>query len=283
MPPRVQKSHMIQRAMTPVGSVPCPDRWIFIIGCYNSGTTLLNSILGSHREIAGLPHEGVVLTDALPRPEEEGWTRMWHKCYDEMHIGVSEGEERARRIQRHWSLYYEPRGTNLLEKSIANTTRILYLQKHFRPAYFIYLVRDGYAVAEGIRRKANPGRWGNAEYDSEYPIDLCARQWQRTDDIVSETRPSVEQFLQLGYEELTSRPVHSLRQITEFLGLPPVREEVLRGRWNIHGYAEPIRNMNDRAHQRLTPEEVDRIEAEVAPTLKKYGYSQPDISIERNT
>jgi hypothetical protein len=238
-------------------------------------------ILASHPDIGSLPHEGVVLTDALPRPEEEGWTRMWHQCYDEMRITDTEDETRARRAQRQWSLYYDADVPNLLEKSIANAARILYLQEHFRPAYFIYLVRDGYAVAEGIRRKADPDHWDNPEYDSEYPIELCARQWRRSDDIVSEARSRVERSLRLRYEEFTDRPVHSLRRVTEFLGISPLPEDVLRGRWGVHGYDEPIRNMNGRSHRRLTPGEMDRIEAEAALTLNKYGYSRPHVPAEK--
>lgn len=277
IPPRLQKSSLLHRALTPFGITLHPERWIFVIGCYNSGTTLLKKILASHPDIDGLPHEGVVLTDALPRPEEKRWTRMWHKCYDEMRIEPAGGVKRARRIQRQWSLHYPNEATNLLEKSIANTARIPYLQKHFSPAYFIYIVRDGYAVAEGIRRKANPARWNNPEYESKYPLDLCARQWRRSDEVVSKTRSYAEQFLKIGYEQLTEHPISTLRQVTEFLGLSPLPEDVLRGRWDVHGYDEPIQNMNEQSHRRLTPEEMNRIEAEAAPTLNKHGYSRPRV------
>ena len=42
-----------------------PERWIFIIGCYNSGTTILASILNRHPSIGGLRTEGAFLTDSL--------------------------------------------------------------------------------------------------------------------------------------------------------------------------------------------------------------------------
>lgn len=273
--PRLQKSSLIQRGLIPLGFEPKPERWIFIIGCYNSGTTLLNEILASHPYIEGLPHEGVVLTDALPRPEEEGWTRMWHRCYDQMRIRPREGPERAQRIKSQWSLYYSCEADNLLEKSIANAARIPYLQKYFRPAYFIYIVRDGYAVAEGIRRKADPGRWNNPKYQGGYPIDLCARQWRRSDEVVSAARSRAERFLHLQYEELTENPAQVVGQITEFLGLSSLPEDELHGEWNVNGYNEPIRNMNDRSYRRLTAKEMERIETEASLTLEKYGYSRP--------
>ena len=53
-----------------------PDRWVFVVGCYNSGTTLLANLLEAHPAINGLAREGVELTDALRRPELAGWPRM---------------------------------------------------------------------------------------------------------------------------------------------------------------------------------------------------------------
>ena len=42
-----------------------PKKWLFLVGCYNSGTTLLRDILNEHPEIKGLPLEGVRLTGAF--------------------------------------------------------------------------------------------------------------------------------------------------------------------------------------------------------------------------
>lgn len=39
-----------------------PQKWIFIVGCYNSGTTLLEKILSLHPMIGSLRDEGVMLT-----------------------------------------------------------------------------------------------------------------------------------------------------------------------------------------------------------------------------
>jgi hypothetical protein len=51
--------------------------WIFIIGCYNSGTILLEQIIRQHPAIAGLPDEGQFLTDALITPKSVGVPRLW--------------------------------------------------------------------------------------------------------------------------------------------------------------------------------------------------------------
>ena len=86
---------------------------------------------------------------------------MWCRCLDQLRLQPSEDmEARAQRIKRQWSILYPSGRPFLLEKSVANAVRTDFLQTYFAPAYFIYLVRNGYAVAEGIRRKANPAKYG---------------------------------------------------------------------------------------------------------------------------
>jgi hypothetical protein len=216
----------------------------------------------------------VALTDSLPRPEEKGWTRMWHACEEAMQVEPQD-EQRARRIKRQWSLLYSPGATNLLEKSIANATRIPFLQAQFDPAYFIYIVRNGYAVAEGIRRKARPGEWGNPRYEDHYPIGLCARQWRRSDEVVTSARRRADRFLTVRYEDLAADPSSVLDQITGFLELSPFPSGVAGQSWGVHGYNEPIRNMNPRSFDRLNDREVDQIAEMARPALDKYGYGRP--------
>ena len=35
-----------------------PEKWLFVVGCYNSGTTLIADALADHPQIAALPDEG---------------------------------------------------------------------------------------------------------------------------------------------------------------------------------------------------------------------------------
>ena len=250
-----------------------PRRWIFVIGCYNSGTTLLSRMLARHPEIAALPAEGVRLTDGLPRPEEFGWNRMWCRCLGRVRLaGDPGGPQRAQRIKRHWSLLYPRSAVNLLEKSVANTARIPFLQQFFQPAFFVYIIRNGYAVAEGIRRKAVPGRWGNPDYPERYPIELCAEQWRASDDLVEADRAHSERFLRISYEELTAAPEDAAGKVTDFLGLEPLPEGVLRSRWRIHGVEAGIRNMNRDSMSRLSADDIAAIDRVAGAALERNGY-----------
>ena len=155
---RYRNHHLLSNLLYYTGKDPAPAKWIFILGCYNSGTTLLDQILAQHLQVSGLNDEGVMLTNKLPRPEDFGWRRMWVKCENEM--GISGDKSRiSAEIKRHWSHFYDGRKDAFLEKSISNTPRAVFFNDYFKPAYFIHIVRNGYAVVEGIKRKAKVMTW----------------------------------------------------------------------------------------------------------------------------
>ena len=51
--------------------------WLFILGCNNSGTTLLAELLGRHSLIRSLPKEGQRLTRAIPNSAHFGIGRVF--------------------------------------------------------------------------------------------------------------------------------------------------------------------------------------------------------------
>lgn len=253
-----------------------PQRWIFLVGCYSSGTTLLRDLLGRHPDIDALPSEGVRLTDALPRPEDVGWHRMWCRCVDDVRLSADPSQAaRAARIRRHWSLALPAGSSNVLEKSIANTARLPFLRAHFAPAYIIHLVRDGYAVAEGIRRRGQPRRFGRHEFGDAYPIELCAEQWRASLEQVETDRSGLDHYLEVLYEDLVADAAGQLEHITAFLGLPPLSAHASGGDFTIHGLRSGIRNMNADSIARLSQGDVDTIERVAGPVLERCGYARP--------
>jgi hypothetical protein len=262
-----------QRLMARLGRIPEPDKWVFIVGCYNSGTTLLADLMGNHPSISALPVEGVRLSDVWPLPETFRWNRMWMKCIDEMRLEPGPGMEAlAERVKRQWSAAFSRRPL-LLEKSIANAPRLPFIQTYFQPAFFIYIVRNGYAVSEGLRRGARPRQWGRDDYGDRYPIGLCAEQWAETDRVISADRPGVEHLLEISYEALSARPREVLDGVTGFLGIEPFSDEVLSRAWRVHGVTSPIRDMNPEAIARLSAEDLKEVRRVAADVLDKFGYT----------
>jgi hypothetical protein len=245
-------------------------KWVFILGCYNSGTTLLEAILSEHPEISGLGDEGVMLTDQLRRPEDFGWRRMWWMCEPEM---KTTNGKTASRIKRHWSHFFDFSKPCFLEKSISNTARADFLQEYFKPAYFIHLVRNGYAVAEGINRKATIMS-SNPLHDSipRYPIDLCAKQWRRSLEVVEEQKQALTNFIEITYEQLTEDTDVTLDRVCSFLNIKPFERSLTNSPFVVHRKSEVITNMNKGSIARLAPEEIDVVNKSAEELLKKYNY-----------
>ena len=250
-----------------------PDKWVFVVGCYNSGTTLLANLLEAHPAISGLAREGVELTDALRRPELAGWPRMWSQCEDWVSMRPEEATaDRADRIKRQWSHHTDDSGL-IIEKSIANMTRLEFLAEHFQPAYFIHIVRNGYAVSEGIMRRSHPQDWGRTEYGEAYPPELAAEQWQRSYQRFQDSRNKLANVLELSYEALTEDPTRNLAAISDFLGIEAFDPALLERTWSFREINSSIRNMNPRSITRLSPAEVKAIEATAGPLLEQLGYA----------
>jgi hypothetical protein len=263
-----------QKRLVRFGSVPHPRKWVFIVGCYNSGTTLLADLMAAHGDISALPVEGVQLSDVWPLPETYAWNRMWFKCLNEMTIDPDGPGSKsiAERVKKQWSLSFEKRPL-LLEKSIANVPRMLFLQKHFAPAYFIYIVRNGYAVSEGLRRGAKPLKYGCEEFGEQYPISLCAEQWAYTDTYIEGVRDQLEHLHEFTYEEFTADPALVMGAVTDFLDIAPFNPAALARIWRIHGVRSEIRDMNAEAIACLSVKDLEEVRQSASTTLEKYSYA----------
>ncbi len=270
------QSRISQKVLYRFVRTPEPERWIFIVGCYNSGTSLLARILAEHPLIGGMPDEGIYFTDSLPYPEQFGWPRMWSKCLEQVGLGPEDATpERIVRIKKQWSLASTKGRPNLLEKSVVNATRMLFLQAHFQPASFISIVRNGYAVAEGIRRRTNASGWKNPGQSGRYSIEMCAEQWRMCDEVIDRDRVKLERFLPISYEELTAEPIQVSRRITDFLGLSALDSKVLERAWFVMDRRATIQNMNPESIERLSDEDIRAIEATAGDALAKHGYGRP--------
>ena len=267
---KFKKRRIVQQLRGLTGKTLAPEKWVFVIGCYNSGTTLLKTILNEHTSMAALTREGVELCNLLPRPEEIGWPRMWSQCADYPLIPATKIEFRAEKIKRQWS-YYINDDKIIIEKSISNMLRLEFISQYFQPAYFIHIVRNGYAVSEGIRRRAKPHLWGSKLYD-RYPIELCAKQWVESDDQLSNHRALLPNLLEITYEELTEKTEDVLSRIAAFIEIPSFSTDLHKRKWVVHGLESKIQNMNFKSIENLTIQDINSIEVIAQSTLSKYGY-----------
>jgi hypothetical protein len=271
---RLVMQPLVQRMLLPFGREITGKRWVFVLGCYNSGTTLLAEMLQSHPRFGGLPNEGAFLTDGLPYPERFGWPRMWHKCADRLRVRTDD-HGRAERVRRHWSLWLRGDQDYVVEKTVSNVFRIDFLAETFPDAHFVYIVRNGYAVAAGIRKKANLRRWANPDGLRQYPIEMCARQWSETDREVRQSPLFPDRIHRLSYEELTEAPQSVMNRIWRRLGAEEYQEQGLWDDMHIHEVRSRIRNMNARSFADLSRDDIATITEVSRSELDDYGYDPP--------
>lgn len=265
---RYRKNRLLSQILSLTGDPLKNKKWIFIVGCYNSGTTLLDQILASHTQISGLPDEGVIFTNQLHRPEDFGWRRMWFRCQEELN---NENPD-SNIIKKHWSHFYDKGKELLLEKSIANTCRIPFILKNFAPVYIIHIVRNGYAVAEGIHRKAFPLENNSFFKKGHYPIELCIKQWTYSLEEVEKHKGGINNFLEISYEDLCENTEEVLSKVTNFLNIESFSKQILTSSFSVHEKDSKIRNMNERSISRLSKEDLLKINKVAADHLDQHGY-----------
>jgi hypothetical protein len=268
---RVLMQPATQKLLQRFGNELEDKRWVFVLGCYNSGTTLMAEMLQAHRNLDGFPNEGAFLSDVLPHPERFGWPRMWCECADEM-VVPADDVERAARIKRQWSLWLRGNPDVVVEKTISNVQRVDFLQQNFRDARFVHILRNGYAVAEGIRRKANLARWNNPEKLTQYPMEMCARQWVASIRSVESAQANGAPIKTVRYEDLTEDPLAVMADIFRFVDVDPIDDASVWGEMDIHEKRSTIRNMNAASIVRLSADEIAVIKDVAGAELDRYGY-----------
>ncbi len=249
------------------GPLPAPQKWVFIVGCYNSGTTLLHDLLGSHPQIGTMPSEGQFLTDQLPTPMSLGLPRLWALAPERFSMDEeTAGRVDLLRLKKQWgACYNDPRRPVLLEKTPTNAARTRWLQRHFENAHFIGIIRNGYAVVEGIHRKEG------------HSLEQGSQQWQRSNDIMLRDFEHLTHKLMVRYEDLTDTPDATLRDILAFLGLEGGNFSVTGRAWSIHEQTSAIQNMNPRSLKSLTEEEYRLIEGIAGDMLHRLGYLRAGV------
>jgi hypothetical protein len=224
-------------------------------------------MIGAHPDVDTLPGEGVAFTDELSRPEDFGWTRMWHVCSEKIELTENFQGPDPDRLKRDWGLWLSSKKNFYLEKSVANSARMRWLDAHFEDACFVAIVRNGYAVAEGIRRRAQEGK-----IPKQYPIDLCAKQWLINNRTIDRDALRVRRFKKITYENLVDDPAANLKEVLSYIGLSAVTVRNTSGGLTLNGQYFTITNMNPESIHRLNHDDIALINKEAAEDLIEKGY-----------
>lgn len=248
-----------------------PEKLILIVGCYNSGTTLLNHLLGKHNEISSLTTEGVNLTNQFLVPENFGWHRLWYKCRSKLEIKKKFYNPSLEKVKMDWAKYHDNRKKFALEKSIIHSLNIDWFEKNFSKPYFIWIVRNGYVVSEGIRRRTKIKKRHKFDINQPYPIEWCAKQWVESNKVISQKLLKVQNSYFLRYEDLMKNPKFEINKILNWL--PVEKKKIsLPNTFKFHNIKLSLINRNKKSLNQLNVFEKKKIYKVASKMLKKFHY-----------
>ncbi|MBK7682633.1 MAG: sulfotransferase [Bacteroidia bacterium] len=241
---------------------PHPEKWVFIVGCYNSGTTLLHNLLASHPDIGSMPNEGQFYSSQLPRGADFDLPRLWALKPELFYLDESTVTKiDSKKLRREWGYFYNhPKRKILIEKTILNAARTRWLQANFPNAYFISLFRNGYAVSEGIHRK------------EKHSMEKAATQWSVSNEILLNDIPYLKNHFQIKYEDLVLDPVVTMKKVTGFLSIDDINDSVFRKSFQIHKVNAEIKDMNQESVARLNNAQIEIINHIAGKVMERLNY-----------
>ncbi len=258
------------------------ERPIFIFGCSNSGTTILWEALKQHEELSGPVIEGqdldgmpTIMTHFLGKDTFRLWahpqfidstTRNHGAKIPESQLAYYLTERDYRESDKKQLVAVYERslipGTRLVTKSPADTLRARLIQSYFPDAYFIAIVRNGYAVTEGIRRKRlfDPERPQYASLQTR--IDEAAMQWLGANRVALSHIDFLHRYKTIRYEDLVTNPTAILHEVLDFL--EPISHQFPIPKFETHRNNEQI--------ARLTEQELGIVTRICGEMLNHFGY-----------
>lgn len=258
--------------------------WVFIAGMNNSGTTMIDRYMGQHPEINSMSIEGKTSFFMSWRTWKE--RLFWNRYIKIPKLGrpktkltriFTDDVDRSRYppllpvlgfflLKYDWMKHRLSRnGKYMLEKSPPNTVRIPWLLERFPSSRFIIIIRNGYAVTEGINRRAPivPDRDFSVENGSRHWNKANKIMYQDLDELVEAGKMSKDDYIVIRYEDFCGDPLRELRRVESMLGLEPAEYVDL----------EKINDRNEIQIARLTREDLNTISSEASEMLEKLGYN----------
>ena len=264
---------------------------LFVICANNSGATFLQKALATSRHTWNLPRHGrQAFGFAGPRtsrtygdPRLVGSPRIWAARRRWLDILADPAEYDWPRTRKAW--YFQahardPAASVFVEKTPGRLLLVDALARHFRNARFLFMVRNPYAVCEGICRNLRLRRalgWHTAPEAAQAGVRLEILAARHVATCLEYQRRNVEVFGERGrfftYEAMCAEPERVAREVRALA--PELDDLDLRRRLAVKQYDEVLTDMNARQIARLSAEEIaafNRVFRRHADVLTHFGY-----------
>jgi hypothetical protein len=251
----------------------------------NGGSTLIHECIAKCKNAVVIPRskakpnsatsaEGHVNAGGyMPRPFEHDVGAVWT---EKKHIFQNIENYNWPKIKEIWSNKWQLSSNwaeddrVLVEKSPPNVLRARMMEEEFENSYFIVMVRNPYAIAEGMRR-----RWGR-------DIRRSAKHWVEASREQVKNVENLKNVIWFRYEKLCSKPEYIKNMIVDFIPeLHDLSFDVsVAGTHAINKHnSTPIKitNFNSKQIKNLSRRDIRSINTELnkaRDVLRYFGYSR---------
>lgn len=153
------------------------------------------------------------------------------------------------KIKRVWRRSWNLNKPVLVDKSPPNIVRAAEIQNHFSPAYFILLIRDPLAFAEGLMRRNG---WDKIRA-ADFVLSAFRHQYANIQ--------SLERFIVLPYEQLAADPEFVRNEVQRLI--PELNDLDLNSEFTSHNFKKDkmgVVDLNEEKIQRLSKEDRSYLE-----------------------
>ena len=265
---------------------------LFVVCPNNSGSSFLMIALGGCRAAWRLPREGQWIRGfAGPvtwQPQGRGrWFPglLWASEPRWIDLFADPRGYDWPRTRKAWYWYaraHAPDASVFVTKSTQHVLHVEQLARHFRNARFLFMVRNPYAVCEGICRRYRTRL--SAHFRRQFTApgrSLPAAAATHVVNCLVWQRRNVEAYRDRGvfftYEQMCGDPAAVAGKVSTLV--PALDDLNLRQRIAVKEYDEMLTDMNDRQLANLDPEDVavfNRVFREHRDTLGWFGYDLMD-------
>ncbi|MGB0952340.1 MAG: sulfotransferase family protein [Planctomycetota bacterium] len=265
---------MAEASPTMDGAKPSSAPPYFLVGAERSGTTLLRLMMDHHPQICCLFESNFFvdyLTDDGGDPDP-AWSqqqvaldRAARRAGFEIEDGVPYREGVRAFFEEQLRLSGKPIAGSTIHRRLPDILKV------WPDARFVNLIRDPRDVAPSVIKM---GWAGDTWHGTRFWVD-AQEDMERLRKLVPEGR-----FVQLRFEDLVSHPVDSLTKICDMLGLP--YDEAILSYPNDTTYPAPDASAAARWKKKLSPREIQLVEARAGAWLKRLGYEpsgQPALAV----
>ena len=261
---------------------------LFGISANNSGSTFLQAALATSRATWNLDREGQMMLGYVgpnilwPDPA----TRLWASEQRWIDLVTDPGSYDWPRTRKAWYFQAFARDSGacvFYTKTPAHLLVVDELARHFHNAKFLFMVRNPYAVCEGICRFHRRGR-AHGRPSPSPPENLPEAAARHAVTCMAWQRRNLEAHGHRGvfftYEAMCAEPERVARDIRALV--PELDDLDLRRRLRVKGrYHEMLTDMNARQIARLGAEDLaafNRVFRRHEDVLAHFGYAVMDAA-----